>query len=377
MNSILEKYAKLLVHYCLEIQDGDRVYVKSTTLAEPLIREVYRHALRAGAKQVEVDLDFREKERIYYQEAGQTQLAQIPSLYKLAMESYDAYLYVRAPFNLREGQSIDSTKVKEHKKVMKPLSELYFSRTATRDLKRNLCQYPTQAAAQNAGMSLEEYEHFVYNACKLYTDDPTQAWLDVRQSQQQIVDLLNNRESIRYVGNGTDIRFSTKGRTWINSDGQTNMPSGEVYTSPVEDSVNGVIRFSFPAVYMGHEVEDVRLWVKDGWIEKWEARRGMDFLNEIFKLDGARRFGEAAIGTNYSINRFTRNILFDEKIGGTVHMAIGQSYLQTGGKNQSSVHWDMIANMMDGGMIFADDEKIYESGRFLFVESPALASKTT
>jgi aminopeptidase len=177
---------------------------------------------------------------------------------------------------------------------------------------------------------------------------------------------LNSREQVHYKGKGIDIQFNTKGRTWINSDGQTNMPSGEVYTSPVEDSVNGVINFSYPAVYMGHEVEDVTLWVENGEIQKWEAKRGQEFLNHIFALPGTRRFGEAAIGTNYDINKFTKNILFDEKIGGTVHMAIGQSYLQAGGKNQSSVHWDMIAGMKDGGQIFADGEKIYENGQFIF-----------
>jgi len=145
------------------------------------------------------------------------------------------------------------------------------------------------------------------------------------------------------------------------------MPSGEVYTSPVEDSVNGVVNFSYPAVYMGQEVENVTLWVKNGLINKWEADRGQDFLDRIFEMDGTRRFGEAAIGTNYDINRFTKNILFDEKIGGTVHMAIGQSYLQAGGKNQSAIHWDMIGNMKNGGEIFANDEKIYDSGNFLFV----------
>ena len=367
MNPVLRKYAQLLVNYCLEIKPGDRLYIKSTTLAEPLVREVYREALRQGGSPI-VDLEFREQNRIFLEEGKEEQLQFISPLYQKAMEEFEAYLYIRAPFNLRGGDSIDAEKSKIYKEALAPISKKYFERTATRELKRNLCQYPTTAAAQNAGMSLEQYEHFVYSACHLFTEDPGAEWLKVRAFQQQIVDLLNQRESIRYYGEGIDLTFSTKGRTWINSDGQTNMPSGEVYTSPVEDSVNGVINFSFPAVYQGHEVEDVTLWVKDGYVEKWEARRGKDFLDQIFSLEGTRRFGEAAIGTNYNINRFTKNILFDEKIGGTVHLAIGQSYLQTGGKNQSSVHWDMIANMMNGGEIYADDEKIYESGGFLFVE---------
>jgi len=216
-----------------------------------------------------------------------------------------------------------------------------------------------------AGMSLEEYEHFVYGACKLYDEDPTQSWLNVRKAQQSIVDLLNSREKIHYKGDGTDITFSTKGRTWINSDGKTNMPSGEVYTSPVEDSVNGVVHFTYPALYMGHEVEGVTLWVKDGYIEKWEARRGMEVLDSVFQIEGTRRFGEVAIGTNYSINRFTKNILFDEKIGGTVHMAIGLGYPDSGSLNKSSVHWDMICDMRQDSAIHVDGELFYKDGQFV------------
>ena len=366
MNTILQKYAHLLVKYCLEIKRGETLYIQTTTLAEPLVKEVFRAATRAGAN-VEVNMGFQGQSRIFLEEAKGKQLKYVSPFYKRAMEKFDAYLYIRAPFNLRENQNVDAKKVKIKKEAHSKVSQTYFKRTATRDLKRNLCQYPTIAAAQNAGMSLEEYEEFVFGACHLFKEDPIREWLNVRKSQKKIVDILNKRKKVHYKGEGIDISFSTQGRTWINSDGQTNMPSGEVYTSPVEDSVNGIVNFSFPAVYMGHQVEDVTLWVKDGYVEKWEARQGKAFLDKIFKLKGARRFGEAAIGTNYNINKFTKNILFDEKIGGTIHMAIGQSYMQAGGKNQSSIHWDMIGNMMNGGEIYADDEKIYENGKFLFM----------
>lgn len=364
MKDILTKYADLLVNYCLDIQAGDQFYIRSTTAAEPLVREVFRAAIRAGAH-VEVGMDFREKHRIFLEHAGEGQLEYISPFYRHAIEKFDAYLYIRAPFNLREDQSVDRTKAKQRQEAHQPVQDIYFQRTATRALKRSLCQYPTQANAQEAGMSLEEYQYFVYGACKLFDENPIASWLEVRRRQQKIVDHLNSCETVRYEGDGIDIKFSTKGRTWINSDGQTNMPSGEVYTSPVEDSVNGVVHFSFPAVFMGHEVEGVTLWVEDGYIEKWEARTGQEFLDSIFKMKGSRRFGEAAIGTNYDIDRFTKNILFDEKMGGTIHMAIGQSYLQAGGKNQSAIHWDMIADMKEEGAVYADGEKIYEKGKFL------------
>jgi len=365
MNTILKKYADLLVNYCVELQPGEKLYVRSTTLAEPLIREVFRSATKAGGH-VEVEMDFREKNRIFMSEANDAQLQRVPPMYKMAMETFDAYIYIRAPFNLKEDNNNPKGRSSIRSKAMKEVSKRYFERTATKELKRNLCQYPTLAAAQNADMSLEEYQEFIFGACNLFTEDPQQAWLNRRKDQQKIVDLLNKRDKVQYKGEGIDITFSTKDRTWINSDGQTNMPSGEVYTAPVEDSVNGVVHFSFPALYMGQEVEGVTLWVKDGYVEKWEAKRGQAFMDNLLQTAGARRFGEAAIGTNYNINRFTKNILFDEKIGGTIHMALGQSYFQTGGKNQSAIHWDMIGNMVNGGQIFADDELIYENGKFIF-----------
>ena len=365
--SILQKYAHLLVNYCLELKPGENLLVQSTTLAEPLIKEVYREALRAGAL-VDVHLRFQEQGKILMEEADNKQLAHISPLYQQAMQTYKAYLHIMAPFNLREEQGANEEKVRIQRESQKDIQKLYFERTATRDLKRNLCLFPTDALAQNAGMSTEDYSRFVWQACKLEDDDPIKSWKEVGTQQQKIVDFLNKKTEIRYLGEHIDLTFRTEGRTWINSDGKTNMPSGEVYTSPEEDSVNGKVHFSFPGLYMGEEVEDVTLWVKNGYIEKWEASRGKAFLDYIFSLEGTRRFGEAAIGTNTNINRLTKNILFDEKIGGTIHLAIGQSYLQAGGKNTSSVHWDMITDMRNGGQIFADGEKVYENGQFIIFD---------
>ncbi len=175
---------------------------------------------------------------------------------------------------------------------------------------------------------------------------------------------MTSSTTSRYVTERTDIPFTTNGRTWINSDGQTNMPSGEVYTSPEEDSANGHIYFDYPAIRNGKTVQGVTLTVEDGEIKKWVAESGQEVLDETFAIPGTRRFGEAAVGTNYTIDRFSKNILFDEKIGGTVHMAIGQSYALAGGKNESTVHWDMIADMKNGGIIYANGQEIYRNGRF-------------
>lgn len=359
-----QKYANLLLDYCLEIKEGNKLYIKSSTLAEPLLRELYREGIRRGAHIV-IDMSFRGQNKIFMDNANKDQLHFSSPNHIEAMNQYDAYLYIRAPFNLREDQNIDSNKRKIRSLALKDLNQAYFDRTASGEMVRSLCQYPTQASAQEAGMSLEEYRDFVFKACNLHKESPKKAWLEVREKQQSIVDHLNTVDKVRYVGTGTDISFSVKGRTWINSDGRTNMPSGEVFTGPVEDSVNGKVYFEYPSIYMGTEVQGISLEVKDGNVVKWSAKKGGEILDHVFDIEGARKFGEVAIGTNYNIQTPTKNILFDEKIGGTIHMAVGQSYKQTGGKNQSPIHWDLISEMKDGGQIYTDNNLIYENGVFL------------
>lgn len=361
---ILKKYADLLVNYCLELKPGESLFVRTTTLAEPLVREVYRAAIKAGAN-VEVDMSFREKGRIFLEEASADQLNHISPFKKMAIETFDAYLVIRAPYNLKEEKNVDHEKKKILSQAGRELSETYFRRTGNKEMKRSLCQYPTQASAQEAGMSLEEYEHFVFNACHLYSENPEGEWLKIRAHQQKIVDFLNTKNEIRYHCNGTDISFSVKDRIWINSDGQSNMPSGEVFTGPIENSVNGIVHFTYPSIYMHQEVSDIVLKVEQGEVVEWKAEKGQEVLDKVMEIEGARFFGEVAIGTNYNIQTATKNILFDEKIGGTIHMAVGQSYHQTGGKNKSAVHWDMITDMKNGGVIYADGEKVYENGKFI------------
>lgn len=364
MKNILKDYAKLLVHYSLEIQGGDRLFIQSTTLAEPLVREVYKEALQVGAH-VEHSLSMEGQNQIFYRHSQGSQLDYVPVLLSEAMKHFDAYLHIRAPFNLNENKGFDIKKQKRRSKALASLNQIYFERTGSGEMKRSLCQYPCQANAQAAGMSLADYEEFVFRACKLDHQDPIAAWKVLSAEQELIVERLSRSTIFRFKSEDSDISFSTAGRTWINSDGKANMPSGEVFTAPVEDSVNGHITFNFPAIHSGHEVENVKLWVENGKIIKWSADRGQEYLDEVFKIPGAVYFGEAAIGTNYDIKEITKNILFDEKIGGAIHMAIGQSYKQCGGKNQSEIHWDMIKDMKKGGRIYADNELIYENGKFL------------
>lgn len=359
----LIKYASLLLNYCMELKAGERLLINTTTLAEPLVAELYRQCQQMEVV-MEVIFDWEGKAEAFNDLGHPAQAGYVNPLFKEATEEFEAYLVIRAPFKSTSkslpNPSIQNIRSDAHK----ALNKLYFERTATRDLRRNLCQYPTQAGADAADMTLEEYTDFIINACYLNEDDPSAQWLHVRQSQQAITDHLNSCTNFRYKSPLMDIHFNTSGRKWINSDGQTNMPSGEVYTSPVEDSVNGYVTFTLPSLYQGHLIDNVRLEVKDGYITTWSSDNNQQILDDVFKIDGSRRFGEAAIGTNYRINRLTRNILYDEKIGGTIHMAIGQSYLQSGGKNESSIHWDMITDMVNGGEIYADGMLIYADGKF-------------
>lgn len=362
--SIYEKYADLLVNYSLYLKKGEKLFVKSTFLAEPLLKEILRAASKAGA-QVEFFLDFEDKSNILLESADDELLQKESSVMRYVFENFDAYLNVQAPYNLNAMQDADEAKVKLLKQAGQGISKIYSERTGNGTMKRSLCVFPTHAQAQIAGMSLRDYEDFVFSACKLYSENPTAEWLKVREMQQGVVDYLNKSKVVRYVNGNSNISFNVEGRIWQNSDGCNNMPSGEVFTSPVEDSVNGHIYFDYPSVYSGHEVQGVKLEVKDGVITDWKVDFGADFFDKIMDVPGARIFGEVAIATNYGIQRPTKSILFDEKIGGTIHMAIGQSYFNTGGKNESSVHWDLIADMKKDGQIFADDKLIYEKGKFL------------
>ncbi|HVN23740.1 MAG TPA: aminopeptidase [Syntrophorhabdales bacterium] len=364
MKGMYQKYAKLLVHYCLELKRGDKLLINSTYLAEPLIKEVFREALDAGAHP-ELQISLSDLSKLFYDHAGDAQLRYVSPMYLHAVKSYDAFLTIRAPFNVKELQSVDAEKKQKVAVAQTGVKRLFMRRASTGALKWTLCEFPTESQAQECSLSRSEYENLVFSACFLRRESPEEEWQKMRTSQQHIVDFLNARQHIRIVGRGTDLSFGTRGRTWINSDGRRNMPSGEVFTAPEENSVQGTVTFSFPGIYMGEEVENITLQVESGEVVKWTAKKGKSLLDKILQIPGAKRFGEAAIGTNAGIRRFTKNMLFDEKMGGTIHLALGATYPETGGKNQSPIHWDLLADMKKEGQIFADGELIYKNGEFL------------
>lgn len=359
-----EKLAKVLVHYSLGVKAGDKVGIFAPIAAAPLVKTVYRELLRAGAL-VTPRVRFRELETILYQEASDAQLQFISDIERLENEYFDAELYIIADDNTRHLGGIDSSRIAMRRAARQPLSRRSDERAASGDLRWSLTLFPTQAHAQDAGLSLDEYEDFVFNACLLHLDDPVEAWKQQGATQQHIADYLEKHDEIHIVTPTTDIRYRVAGRKWINCDGKNNFPDGEVFTGPIEDSVNGTVHFTYPAVHDGNEVEGVRLTFKDGVVVDAQADKGLNFLNAMLKMDaGSNRLGEVAFGTNYGIQRFSRELLFDEKIGGTMHMALGSAYPESGGLNESGLHWDMVCDLHQG-KVYADGELCYEHGKFI------------
>jgi aminopeptidase len=357
------KLAQVLINYSLGIQPGDKLLIRGPALAAPLIREVYREALRAGAL-VETQLSDEGLTELALRESSEEQLRYVPDTARSLIEGMDAILSFWGSENTKSLSGVDPKRLAISHEAMAPLLDRYLERAATGELRWCGTLYPTQAHAQDAGMSLADYEDFVYGAGMLDRPDPAAAWREVQERQQRVADYLGSKDEIRIVAPDTDLTYRVGGRKWLNASGTHNFPDGEVFTGPIEDSVQGHVRFTYPAVYEANEVEDVRLVFRDGRAVEATAARGEEFLHSMLDMDpGARLLGEVAFGLNYDIKSFTRNTLFDEKIGGTMHMALGKSYPETGGVNESALHWDMVCDLREG-QVYADGELCYEGGKF-------------
>lgn len=363
------KQAKLLVEYCTAIKPGDRVIISSALAGLPLAREVYRSVLQAGGFPF-VSLNDEEMTEILLEEGNDEQLLDVPEPTKLLGESYDARITILSPTNTRFLSSTRLEQQRLYRKSLQVLRTITMNRTAEGTFRWVGTQHPSLASAQDADMSLSSYADFVYRALHVDQDDPITIWRTRGEKQARLVEWLKGKDKVTVKGANIDLTLSIAGRIFINDAGHFNMPGGEIFTGPVEESVNGWVRFSYPAVYNGNEVQGVELWFEAGRIVKATAQKNEEFLLSVLDTDaGARYLGEWAIGTNYGIDRFTRNILFDEKIGGTLHMAVGAGYPETGSHNDSAVHWDMICDLRDGAEIHIDGEKFYEGGAFLLGEN--------
>lgn len=364
----IARWAKTLVGYCLDIQPGQVVLINSTPLAEPLILATYREVLRAGAHPV-VRLQTPGLDEILYAEGTDEQLAWLNPADRTQMEHANATLGIGASANTRALTNADPARQAIHSKASRALGQIRQQREAQGHLHWCGTLYPTSAHAQDAEMSLAEFEEFVFGACFLNEEDPGSAWARLGREQQRYVDWLRGKHRVRIVGQDTDLRLSIEGRTFINSDGKRNFPSGEFFTGPVENSADGHIRYTIPSIYGGRPVQDIRLRFESGRVVEASAAQGEAFLRQMLELDtGARYLGEFAFGNNFGITRGIRNILFDEKIGGTVHLALGNSYPETGGQNTSALHWDMVCDLRPeagGGEVWVDDELLLKDGKLL------------
>jgi len=360
----LEKLAKLLVNYSTKVKKGEFVLISSDEVALPLVKAIYKEAIIKGAH-VEYILNSGEFSEIKYKYSSEDQLKHENIIMKHALSKADVCISIIAERNTKTTFNADPEKIRISMNGAKSSQEIFTKRMGSGELRWVGTEYPTYAHAQEAKMSLDEYEDFVYGAGMLNLDDPISYWEEKSKKQEKICEFLNTKKEFRVISKDTDIKIYTEGRKWINCNGTQNFPDGEVFCSPCENKIDGVITFSYPSSFFGKDVEGIRLEVKDGKIISATAKKGEDFLNELIKTDeGSSFFGEFAIGTNYNIEKFTNNTLFDEKIGGTIHMAIGESLEESGGKNRSTIHWDLV-NDMHEGKIFADDELIYENGKFM------------
>lgn len=363
----VEKMAHILVDYSTAVKPGDRVMIEATTAAEPLVRAVYQRVLERGGHP-HILLSLIDQEEIFFRAANEEQLDFVPAFHKMAAETFDVRIRIYSEANTRQLSHVDPLRAQRRQKAVAQIQAAVFRRAAEGQLRWISTQFPTLAYAMDADMGWNEYQNFVFRACHADEDtpDPVAYWQGIEQAQAGIIARIQGHNRVTVKGPNADLSLSIQGRTFLNSCGIHNLPDGEVYTGPVENSVNGWVRFTYPAIYGGRSVDGVELVFEQGRVVKANAEKNQEFLEQMLNSDaGARYLGEFAIGTNFQIDRFTRNILFDEKIGGTFHMALGASYPETGGQNRSVIHWDMICDLRQQSEIRLDGELFYQNGQFV------------
>lgn len=361
----VEAWARTLVTYSTRVRPGDVVSIEGDVEGRPLLQALYRETLRAGGLPVVVPR-FSELQADLLGLGSDVQLGWISPIDQFSRGEADVFIRVMAEQNTKALTGIDVKRQMLRKRSMQPLLQTMLDREAADELRWVLTLYPTDAYAQDAEMATADFAEFVFDACKLGADDPAAAWRQQSAMQQSLIDWLAGKQEVHLKGPDTDLRVAVGGRTWINCDGDKNFPDGEIFTGPVEDGTNGHIRFSFPRITDGREIHDIWLRFEDGRVVDATAGRGEEFLHEALDADdGARVLGEFAFGTNFDITRFTKNILFDEKIGGTVHMALGAGYPESGSVNHSAIHWDLICDLRQGGLVEVDGVPFMRDGRYL------------
>ena len=358
------KLARLLVDYSTQVQPGDWVGILGNFGSLPILREIHAAVIDAGGFP-SLYVEDEHMQRYFLRNANDNQMQWVDPGMRLYVDEADVYIRALAPENTRAMSNIDAQRLQIQRAAQSDILQTRLQRSAAGKFRWVGTLFPSQASAQEANMSFEEYEDFVYRACFCDQADPAGEWRKLSAMQQHKVDYLLGKKHVQLQGPNIDLELSIEGRRFINSDGKRNMPSGEIFTGPVENSVKGWVRFSYPAVVGGRAVSGIELTFEDGKVARASAEMNEDLLQAQLSTDaGARYLGEFAIGTNFGIDRFTGSVLFDEKIGGTVHMAIGMGYPETGSRNTSAVHWDMICDMRRDSSILVDGELFYENGAF-------------
>lgn len=349
----VEKLADILVNHSVKVKKGEKIVINYQSEAHPLALEVYKLILKKGAYPI-MHCGMPGTSYAYFKYASEQQLKKFPELAMYEAKYADAEIDIGASYNSKELTSINPVKIATRRKVTKPIADLIHKKA-----RWVIVEYPTNGLAQDAEMSLDEAEDFVFNSTNI-------DWKRVQKDGEKLKKVLDKGNQVRIVGKETDIKFSIKGRLGENSAGRFNMPDGEVFTSPVETTANGYISFEFPAVYGGKEVEGVKLVFRNGNVVEATARKNQDYLKQMINMDkGAKRLGELGIGINYGIKKFTKRILFDEKIGGTIHLALGNSFPECKGKNKSALHWDFIKDLRKEGAVYVDGKLILKNGKIL------------
>jgi len=361
----LNRLANVLVNYSTRVRAGDWVHINANWQAIPLVKEVVTYILKAGGNP-SVSLESSDLNEVFMAQAGEAQLQWMPPLDMHMIKNANVWIIIEAPENTRAMSNIDPSRQQLRNEAYAKWMEVYTKRSASRELRWVTTNYPCQALAQDAGMSLAEYEDFVYQSTFADQVDPVQCWRNLHDEQQRLISWLAGKKMVSIRSPQAEVEFSIAGRKFINSAGDQNMPGGEISTSPVEDSINGWINFSYPAVYQGSSLEGVKLEFENGEIVKSSAGKNEELLQMVLDTDeGARFVGEFGIGTNYGISRFIKNILYDEKIAGTFHFALGNGIAEAGGQNASGIHWDLISDATQETEIFVDGEIFYKDGKFV------------
>lgn len=347
------RLADVLLEHSLNIREGENVVIRSGYLAKPLIDEFYRRSIDKGANAF-VHILVDDHRKYLMEKATVEQFEKTNAIYEDIYKKADAVLVIEAPENTKYLSNVDPKRNMEYNKTLSPVLKEIMSKRWV------LTNYPVEAFAQDACMSLEEYEDFLFDAVLV-------DYKKMDQEMDKIINVFDAADSVRILGRDTDLTFSIKGRKGTKCSGQNNVPDGEVFYAPVTNSANGHIYYEFPAIRYGNQVDGVRLEFKDGKIISAKADRNQQFLNQMLDTDeGSRYLGEFGIGLNYGIKKFIKNILFDEKIGGTIHLAAGNAYEGSGGDNRSALHWDMIKELRDMGEIYADGKLVQKNGIYLF-----------